>query len=307
MKAVTLAQGAGYTEVVNYSFISPRWIEKCDFAEDDPRKRSVPILNPLNEEQSVMRTTLLPGLLANVQRNVAFKNENLKLVEVGKVYFPNGDNTPANEQFMVSGVHCGLREAFSWCRRHEPVDFLDIKGAVSLFLEAFRVLDAVFEPQSEDPLFAPGASARLVVQGAVLGVLGRMRNRVLDAFDIALPLYAFDLNFDLLLRYADPDIHARPLPRFPSVIRDLAVIVPQGTAAGEVRNIISKNAHRKYVEDIQLFDVYKGDQIAENEVSLAYRITYRAEDKTLSDETVNQSHEKLIQAVLKATGGRLRI
>ena len=178
---------------------------------------------------------------------------------------------------------------------------------MSLFLEAFRVLDAVFEPQSEDPLFAPGASARLVVQGAVLGVLGRMHNRVLDAFDISLPLYAFDLNFDLLLRYADPDIHARPLPRFPSVIRDLAVILPQGTAAGEVRSIISKNAHRKYVEDIQLFDVYKGDQIAENEVSLAYRITYRAEDKTLSDETVNQSHEKLIQAVLKATGGRLRI
>ena len=307
MKAVAVAQGAGYTEVVNYSFISPRWIEKCGLGEDDPRKRCIPILNPLNEEQSVMRTSLLPGLLTNVQRNVAFKNEDLKLVEVGKVYFPNGDSTPANETFMVSGVHSGLRERFSWCRRNEPVDFLDIKGTVSLFLGAFRDLDAGFEPQSDDPLFAPGASARLVVQGTALGVLGRLNNRVLDEFDISIPLYAFDLNLDLLLRYAEPVIHARQLPRFPSVIRDLAVIVPRGTSAGAVRDTISKHAHQKYVEEIRLFDVYQGDQIAENEVSLAYRITYRAEDKTLSDETVNQSHEKLIQAVLKATNGRLRI
>ncbi|MBI4775530.1 MAG: phenylalanine--tRNA ligase subunit beta [Deltaproteobacteria bacterium] len=307
MKALTVAQGAGYTEVVNYSFVSPRWIEKCLFEENDFRRRCIPILNPLNEEQSVMRTTLLPGLLTNVQRNVAFKNEDLKLLEVGKVYFPDGADTPADERFMVSGVHSGLREPFSWRRPNDRVDFLDIKGAVSLLLEAFRVFDAEFVPQREDPLFALGESARLLVRGTALGVLGRMSDRVLHEFDISMPLYAFELNLDLLSRYAEPDIKARPLPRFPSVVRDLAVIVPQGASAGDVRSVISNHAHKQYVEDIRLFDVYEGDQIAKDEVSLAFRITYRAEDKTLSDEMVNKSHEKLIQAVLKATNGRLRI
>ncbi len=306
LKAARVARSAGFHEVVNYSFISPAWFDRCGFRAGEERRDAVPVLNPLSEDQSVMRTTLLPGLLGNVQRNAAFRNTDLKLFELGRIYLPRGATTPAGERHVLAAVHSGLREPFAWCRDKAEADFWDIKGAVSLLLDEFRVEGAEFEPETETPPFAPEESARLLIRGSRVGALGRISDAVRQAFDIPFAVYGFELDLDALMEFRGGLVQVRSLPKFPAVARDLAVVVSRDTASAAIERVIRNSAPDPYLEGFHLFDVYRGDQIGSNEVSLAYRIVYRAEDRTLNDEEVNRMHESLIQAVLKSTGGRLR-
>ncbi len=306
-RALEVLRSAGFTEALNYSFISPEWAGKCGYPDEDPKRNGIPILNPLSEDQSVMRTTLLPGLLTNVAGNLAFRNTNLRLFELGRSYLPDSGDRPARETHVVCGVLTGLREPELWCRSTDQVDFPDIKGVVEVLLEALHIVDASFEFGGHDPAFSPRESARLMVGDSQAGVLGRIARNVLVQFDIQSPVYAFDLNFDLLTSAAEERPRVRPLPRFPAVVRDLALVLPKGTSAATVQRSIKDHVHGDYTEEVQLFDVYEGERIGENEVSLAYRIIYRAPDKTLSDEFVNRIHEKLIQKVIQSTGGSLRV
>jgi phenylalanyl-tRNA synthetase beta chain len=306
-RAMEVLGSAGFTEALNYSFVSPEWVRKCGYSEDDPKCNGIPILNPLSEDQSVMRTSLLPGLLTNVAGNLAFRNSDLRLFELGRTYLPDSGERPAREAHVICGVLTGRSEPELWCRPSRDVDFSDVKGTVEVLVEKLHVPAGTYEAFDRDPAFVPRECARLMVEGAQVGVLGRVASHVLERFDIQSPVYAFDLNFDLLTAAAQDQPQVRPLPRFPAVVRDMALVLPKGTSAASVMRSIMDHVHGDYAEDVQLFDVYQGERIGEDEVSLAYRIIYRAQDKTLSDESVNRIHEKLIKKVVESTGGRLRV
>jgi phenylalanyl-tRNA synthetase beta chain len=305
-RARETAAAMGFLEIVTYSFISASGCDMLNLDQDDPRRDSVALINPLTEDQAVMRTTLFPGLLQTAVRNFAHKNEDLKLCELGKVFFKKPDRDLPDEVYMLSGLWTGRREIPSWHGASGKVDFFDIKGAVEGFLEGLGLAGGSFEPLSGDPVFTPGMSARLLLDGEPVGVLGLINREVLRTFDLNEPVFGFDLNFDAMMARIDLSKTVRSLPRYPSVVRDLVVVVDAGTAAGTILNLITDFCRNRFMESVGLFDVYEGDQIGGGKVSLGYRIVYRSSSRSLTDKEVNKFHEKLIAHVLKETGGSLR-
>ena len=300
------AAATGFSEVISYSFIAPQSGDRLQLPSDDPRRPSVALLNPLSEDQAVMRTSLLPGLLTAVSRNAAFKNQDLKLFELGKVFLVAGNEELPLEPHMFSAVWTGKRVLPSWHGNAETTDFYDIKGALENVLDVLHVANASYAPLTGDAIFADGVSARLLVDGREAGVLGRIRDSVLTGFDIEAEVYAFDVRFDVLTDKNAPVQMMQSLPKYPPVLRDLVVAVPKDVMAGSVLEIIREFGRTSHLESVGLFDVYEGEKIGPGRVSLGYRIVYRAADRSLTDKEVNVFHERLMDHVVKQTGGTLR-
>jgi phenylalanyl-tRNA synthetase beta chain len=297
--------GAGLDEVVNYSFVAPRSLEVLGGKE-----APVALLNPLSAEQSVMRTSLLPGLLENLSRSVRHQVESVALYETGRAYFRDseggqGQRPPAREVPRVGGLVWGLRGGGrSWTRKDARADFYDAKGALEAVLGALRV-DAVFT-SGEHPAYHPRACARVATaDGTVLGHVGELHPRVVKALELPEGVFAFELDTEPLYAAARlvPEYH--PLPRFPAVLRDLAVVVPVELANDEVRRVILE-VGRPLVEDARVFDVYTGKPIPEGQKNLAYALRYRAPERTLTDVEVNEAHQRIVDEVKQRLGAALR-
>ncbi|MHB8878120.1 MAG: phenylalanine--tRNA ligase subunit beta, partial [Myxococcaceae bacterium] len=295
--------GAGLDEVVNYSFVSPR--ELVALGQPVP----VPLLNPLSAEQSVMRTTLYAGLLQNVSRNLRHQMPSLRLYELGYVYLGDpeggiGERPVARESLKLSGVLCGSRQGRAWTAKDAPVDFFDAKGAVEVVLAALKIDGAVFEPV-ETAQYHPRASAVVKAQGKVLGAVGEVDPRVARKLDVPAGLFLFELDVAALGEAADLVPGFKPLSRFPAVLRDLAVVVPVELAHAEVRKVLLE-VGAPLVEEAAIFDVYTGQPIPEGKKNVAYALTYRAADRTLTDAEVSEAHGRIVAEVNRRLGGSLR-
>jgi phenylalanyl-tRNA synthetase beta chain len=306
-QAKELAKGMGFLEIISYSFISANATDLLNLPSEDPRRRSIPLLNALSEELAVMRTTLLPDLLTTARKNMAHKNLDLKIFELGKVFMKRDQDEQADEPYMFSGIWTGQRDPHFWLDEDKKVTFYDIKGAVEGFLEIFGLASCSFVPVAGNPLFQDGQAALLLVEDEEMGILGKMHDRVVKNHDLEVDIYAFDLHFDRLITKVKPSLVFRPLPKYPAVARDLAVVVDAAVSAGSILRIVEDFSRKHYIEAVSLFDVYQGEQIGHGKVSLAYRMVYRAPDKSLTDKEVNEMHEKLVARVLEVTGGTLRI
>ena len=292
-KAMEVLLQHGYHEVVTYSFTSPTSGDLMGLAPDDPRRKHVRILNPLTEDFSDLRTSLIPGLLEAARYNVSRKNSNLKLFELKKVFFPQeGERLPKEVKYLV-GLAMGVDRDPHWTFSPKPVDFYDIKGCVEDLFERVQIKGIEFNRAEDIPYLHPGRASRILSEGEVLGVLGEVHPQVLGHYEIPGKAYLFEIDFEKMVKGGVEGKRFRPLPKFPAVYRDLSMVVDDALEAEKVVETIW-TFRQPFIDEVQLFDVYRGAPIPGGKKGVSCRIRYQASDRTLTDEEVNQYHEKVI-------------
>jgi phenylalanyl-tRNA synthetase beta chain len=308
--------GIGFSEAINYSFTSDTYFDLLQLSEADNRRRFVRLLNPLSEEQSIMRTSLLPGLLENVDRNIRFQMTAVKLFEIGKVFISTGNDTQPTEKIHLAGVLAGNRHGSSSPLhfREEGVDILDAKGAVEYILGQMRLDLAaspvcvgfhVPAPVETEPFAVAGETLLIRHQETVVGSLGKIRPEVLRGFGIKHDVYYFDLDFDALCSLDVAPKSFTSLPVYPSVKRDMAFVVPVNVAGGEMVRAIRTNRDA-LIEDVCIFDVYQGKNIKSGYKSVAISVTFRSATKTLTEKNVEKSNRKIVDLLTEQFGASLR-
>jgi len=292
-KAIDLLNIHGYYEVITYGFTSPAFGDRIGLPPDDPRRKSLRILNPLAEDFSIMRTSLVPGLMETVQYNLSRKNANLKLFELKKVFLPQeGERLPREVKFLA-GLAMGFDRGPHWAFPQRPVDFYDIKGCVEDLLDGLQIKEAKFDKAEDVSYLHPGKASKVVVGQEVLGVLGEIHPEVLGHYDVRGKGYLFEMDFSKMVKWAGEGRRFQILPKFPAVERDLSVVVDKAMEAERVMEAI-RTFRQPYVEEVTLFDIYQEPPIPEGKKGISYRIRYQANDRTLTDEEVNQYHEKIL-------------
>ena len=300
-----LLVGMGLREVITFSFISPKTVQNLGIQPPDHRAKALRIQNPLSEDQAIMRTTLIPGLLQVIQTNMSRQNLHLQIFEMGRVFFPRPDQDLPKEVETLGGILTGLREEDSWAKSKEMIDFYDLKGIIEVFLQGLGVNCFEFLPEKEVAFLKPGRACRLVVEGEILGVMGEAHARINDWLESKQAIYLFEINFKKLVdRMADHPVF-KPLGRFPSVTRDLALIVDERVPAGDLIHTLQE-VNPGLVQEIRIFDLYRGKPIPEGKKSLAFRFIFQREDRTLTDLEVNELHRLMVEAVAKRHGAVLR-
>lgn len=297
--------GMGLREVISFSFISPKMIKTLGIQSPDHRAKSLRIQNPLSEDQAIMRTTLIPGLLQVIQANMSRQNLHLKVFELGRVFLPRPDQELPEEVETLSGILTGLREEESWAKPKEMVDFYDLKGIIEVLLQGLGVNRFEFLPEKEDPLLHPGKACRLVAEGEILGVMGEAHARINEWLESKQALYLFEIDFKKLVsRMTDHPVF-KPLGRFPSVTRDLALIVDERVSAADLIHSLQE-INPGLVQEIRIFDLYRGKPIPQGKKSLAFRLVFQREDRTLTDLEVNELHREMVDLLAKRHGAVLR-
>ena len=285
--------GMGLYEILNYSFISPRWLDHLGLAEDDPRRNAVKLRNPLGEDTSVMRTTLVPSMLNTVAANLNRNIPGGMLFELSKVFEPA----------QKAGELPTERAALCIAAYGEGVDFYTVKNIVTWLLAKFGVQASI--AAGGDGYYHPGRKAVMSVGGTGLACLGEIHPDVAEAFDIKGRVYVAEIDLDAL-RPLEKDFYGiRPLPKFPAVSRDIAVVVDEAVGAGTMMDAI-RAAAGKLLEDAKLFDIYRGEKLGQRRKSVAFAITLRAPDRTLTDEEINAAMEKVLKALSEKFGAELR-
>lgn len=289
-----LVSGIGFAEVINYSFIHPDSRQRLRLPDDDPRSRQLAILNPLSEDQAVMRTSLIPGLLETMKRNLAHQSNTLKLFETGKIFISKGNDTQPQEIDMLAGLWTGDRSGIHWHTKSEPCDFYDLKGAVELLLESLRIRAVRFTQIDPNLCFytQPGATAQILVGGTPLGTIGQVHNQVLKAYELKQKAFIFEMDLLQLVGWVPDTIQSMPLPRYPSTSRDATLIVDKQLETDDVLAYV-REMNEPLVEEVCLFDLFDGKPIAQGCKSISLRIVYRSSDATLEDTAVNDLHKQI--------------
>lgn len=304
--------GAGLDEVVNYSFVSAPelpWTRSGALSELGQPPVSIALKNPLSAELAVMRVSLYSGLLQNLARNLRHQVQAVKLYEIGNVFAPDPqgglEGRPvAHETLMIGGLLWGKRDARTWSVADVEVDFFDAKGAVEAVLGSLGLTDAVYAPAEEAP-FHPRSCARILVGGKPVGILGELHPKAAKKLDVPAATYLFQLDAQALYTAARLLPQYVSLPKYPAVLRDLAVVVPLELRHEEIRGVI-REVGGALVEEARVFDVYTGKPIPEGRKNVAYAISYRASERTLTDEEVNAAHTKIVDEVNRRLGASLR-
>ena len=292
-KAIEILLQHGYYEVVTYSFTSPISWDFIGLYPEDPRRKCLQILNPLTEDYSALRTSLIPGLLETARYNVTRKNSNLKIFELKKVFFAQeGEKLPKEVKYLV-GLAMGIDQDPHWAFSPRPIDFYDVKGCVEDLLETLQIEEIKFIRAEDIPYLHPGKASKVLCGKEVLGVLGEVHPQVLNYYEIHGKAYLFEIDFEQMVKWAGKGKRFRPLPKFPAVYRDLSLVVDDELEVEKVAEAIW-NFHQPSIDEVKLFDVYRGAPISEGKKGVSYRIRYQANDRTLTDEEVNRYHEKII-------------
>jgi phenylalanyl-tRNA synthetase beta chain len=295
----------GLVEVVTYSFINPNSLDRILLADSDQRRNSIRVLNPLTEDQAVMRTTLLPGLLDTAARNASFRLQDLKIFELRRVYLPAEGSELPNEPVFAAGVLSGMREPEGWNRSRETVDFYDVKGLVENILDDFSIAGASFKARDIENYYHPGKSCSIFIDNERLGSFGEIHPDVQDNYDIDNPLYFFEIDFEKLVKFSCEVESVSPPPRYPDTYRDIALLVNEETETGDVLDCI-KSSKIKEMDSVELFDLYVGPNIPSGHRSIAIRIRYRSHERTLTDDEVNNMHQRVMDNLLKKINVSIR-
>lgn len=288
----------GYQEVITYSFIDPRMQDLLA-----PGVAALELVNPMSQELSVMRTSLFPGLLEALSANIARQQDRVRLFEVGQCFLPGAAAAQGLSQpLLVGAVIWGRREPESWNTAAGTVDFFDLKGDLERLLAWSGVPGVAFLPL-EDPVLHPGQAAELSIAGRVVGRLGRLHPEIERHLDIGGQVFLMELPAEAVLERARRSHGV--VSRYPSVRRDLAIVVPQAVHAVEIVKILEKRLGEVLV-DLRLFDVYQGKGIDSTEKSLGVGLTLQKPSATLTDEEIGHHMQNAIEALAKEAGARLR-
>lgn len=283
----------GLSEIVTYSFISPKAYDKIALPSDSALRKCVVISNPLGEDTGVMRTSMIPSMMDTLSRNYNNRNLSAFLFENGKVYIPNGeDELPDENRTLSIGMY------------GDGIDFFTLKGKVEALFAAAGVVGYDVEPVTDNPTFHPGRTARFTVENEEVALLGEIHPDVAENYSIGAKVYVASISVDKLFKYQHTKRVYKPSPRFPALTRDLAVVCDRITPVLLLEKLIAK-AVGKTLEHISLFDVYQGEQIENGKKSVAFSLRLRAADKTMTDAEADEAMNKAIKA-LDAVGAELR-
>ena len=289
----SVCRAAGYDEIITYSFISPTYYDKIDLPKDSPLRDSLKILNPLGEDTSIMRTTTLPSMLEILTRNYNFRNKSAKLYELGRVYFKRADGLADEPKVLTLGAY------------GDGMDFFALKGAVEAVLKQLRIENVRFLADSENPSYHPGRCAKVFSGDRLLGVLGQVHPHVAGNYGVDAELYAAELRFDALYENKGSKPLYQPLPKFPAVTRDIAVVCDAAGTVGELEDAIRKGA-KGLLKDAALFDIYTGTGIAPGKKSVAFNLTLRSDDRSLTAEEADADVKSILTALEQECGAVLR-
>lgn len=280
----TVCRSLGYDEIITYSFISPTYYDKIRLPEDSPLRKSMKIMNPLGEDTSIMRTTVMPSMLEILTRNYNYRNKEAHLYELGRTYFEREDGMADEPKHLSLGVY-GPEESF-----------FTLKGAVETILDSIRAEDVTYVAEKSDPSYHPGRCAKVYVNGQEVGTLGQIHPLVAANYGVDAELYYADLKFDALFASRGADPEYQPIPKFPAVTRDIAVLVDKAVTVGAMESSIQAAA-KGLLKDVTLFDIYEGAKLPTGKKSVAFNLVLRADDRSLTaqeaDDEVNLVLERL--------------
>ena len=281
-----ICRSLGMDEIITYSFISASYYDKINLPSDSPLRDSLRILNPLGEDTSIMRTTILPSMLEIITRNFNFRNKAASLYEIGRIYLKRDDGLADEPKIVSLGMY------------GDGVDFFTLKGNVEAILKGLRVGDTAkikYTAKKDNPSYHPGRCAEVWAGDSCIGILGQISPSVCANYGLDCEVYCAELSFDALFEHKGALPVYKPLPRFPSVTRDIALICDIKIPVGDLEECIIRSGG-EYLKNCELFDVYTGHHIAEGRKSVAFSLTMRSDDHTLTDDDA----EKTVAAVLKA-------
>ena len=282
----------GLNEILTYSFVSPRGVDKINLPADDEKRNFVKIMNPLGEETSVMRTTLIPNMLDVISTNISHKVEEVSAFECGNTFIPQ-EGLPIETKKYCVGMY------------GKEVDFFVLKGVIESVLNNVGLKGYEIEPETTNLTFHPGRCAKIVYNNIYIGTFGELHPDVIENYNLGQRVYVAEINIDTVFENLNLTKSYNPLPKYPSTSRDIALIVKDEVFVKQIEDIIKANGE-DLVESYKLFDVYKGAQIEEGHKSIAYSITYRSKDKTLTDEDVAKVHEKILSELSEKLNANLR-
>ena len=283
----------GYNEIITYSFISPSYYDKIRMPADSPLRKSLKILNPLGEDTSIMRTTILPSMLEIITRNFNYRNKAVRLYELGKIYLPREDGLADEPKVLSLGAY------------GDEMDFFTLKGSVEALLGACRIKDVRFAACTDNASYHPGRCAKVYADGTELGVLGQIHPLVAASYGVDAEIYAAELNFDALYAVRGGIPAYQPLPKFPAVTRDIAVVCAEGVTVGALEECIRRGA-KGLLKKVELFDIYRGVGVAPGSKSVAFSLTLRADDRSLTGEEADEDIKSILALLERELDAKLR-
>jgi phenylalanyl-tRNA synthetase beta chain len=296
-----LMSGFGFSETIAYSFVAESSSDRLQIKAADPRRAMIHILNPLSEDQAVMRTSLVPGILETMRHNMARQIKNLKIFETGKIFLKKDQQALPEEPEMLIALWAGTRTDTSWHSRENPCDFYDIKGAVEALAQALNLEAIRFTAMADDACeyTRPGHTAQIMASDLQVGLVGEIHPRVSDAYDLKQTAFIFELDLEKIAGLIPQSRVSKPIPRYPAIYRDITVIIDRGIETQTVLEAV-ENFHEILIDNLHLFDVFEGDPIPAGKKSVSFRNTYRSPGKTLEDDDVNDLHKSITERLLNA-------
>jgi phenylalanyl-tRNA synthetase beta chain len=284
----------GIYGALTYTFESPKVFDKLNLDSENPLRDTLKITNPLGEDFSIMRTTTLNGLLNSLATNYNRRVEDAALYEIGKIYTKQGaDTLPGEVKKLTIGMY------------GKKTDFFTLKGVIEALIERLHITGMEVNRNSELPFMHPGRCADLILNGQNAGFFGEVHPVVTKNYDLDVKVYIAEIDFKTLLQNISTDIVFKQLPKYPATTRDIAMLVKEDVLVGQIEKTISERSG-KLLEKVQLFDVYQGKQIEAGHKSVAYKLTFRAEDRTLTDEEVQKVMKKVLNGLEMNCGAKLR-
>lgn len=296
----------GLYETISFALTNEETFNKLNIPQDSPLRKAVPIMNPLSDEYPLVRTTLLSSIFDNLARNLARKNDDVALFEVGSVFFPKAlpvTELP-DEVVKIAGAITGRRNAQGWNQANDMVDFYDAKGIIEELLANLRVTRYTVEAGTHYAMH-PGKTALFKKGRDVIATVSEVHPAVLSAYGITKPVYIFELDATTVMKYMAKDLKYKALPKYPATSRDLAMLVDVDVNAADIEKAMTKAAGQNLTQ-ITLFDVYTGKQVEEGKKSLAFSLTFQSNDKTLTDAEIDPAIEKIVAKLQKDFNANLR-
>ncbi|MDR0890319.1 MAG: phenylalanine--tRNA ligase subunit beta [Oscillospiraceae bacterium] len=293
-KAGSLCRSLGYSEILTYSFVSPASLDMIRLPEDSPLRETLKIQNALGEDASVMRTIALPSMMSILARNNNYHNQAVRLYELAKIYLPReGQELPDEPKQLVFGAY------------GDDVDFFSLKGSVEALLRGLNAKPAVYESLRDNPSFHPGRCASIRIDNVYVGVIGQVHPLVSSNYGIDRDVYAAQLEFTAIAKLLAPEATYQPLPKYPSVARDIALLCQEGVTAAALEACI-RAAGGALLRDVELFDIYRGVGIPDGKKSVAFRLTLRADERTLTDADSEEVVANILAKLESALDAKLR-
>lgn len=296
--------GAGFYEVVTYSFTNPRVFDQMNLPADSPWREAVRIQNPLSEEHSVMRTLMLPGLLEVLANNFNRRLPDGAIFELGKVFSPGGKESAPEERLVLAAAAMG-KSTGNWQMQPQELDFYYLKGVLESMFSVLGINDVKFSPENNNPSFHPGRTAIIKAGGNKIGIAGELHPDVLEKFALPERVAAFVLDFKALFDISGRPRIYRPLPKFPGIERDLAIVLQREIPAGDIMETIRETGG-ELLQAVSLFDIYQGEQVPRGYRSLAFSLKFQAADRTLTDAEVSEVTDTIAATLSRRFGAQLR-